>query len=297
MNRCIATALFALLLCLQASAKTLALTFDDGLNPETQPNAETWNASVLAMLRTQNIKAMFFPSLRFVGSGSGRELVQRWAAEGHPVGNHTSEHRSLNSPRVSAAEFIGHVCEAQAAFEHLPTWRPMLRFPYLKEGDTPDKRDVVRRWMRENGYRHAHVSIDASDWYYSGALTKIGSESLPQLRQLYLDHLLARADYYNALAQEVLGREPHHVLLLHTNQINAQWLDDVIRHFRQAGWRFVDPAEAFEDPLYALLPTSLPAGESIVWALAKDAGIKGLRYPAEDAAYEMPLIRHLLRGD
>jgi peptidoglycan/xylan/chitin deacetylase (PgdA/CDA1 family) len=297
MYRFIAIALLAFLLGHQASAKTLALTFDDGLNPETQASAETWNASILATLRAHNIKAMFFPSLRFVGSGAGRGLVQHWAAEGHPVGNHTSEHRSLNSPKVSAAQFIGHVREAQAAFEQLPTWRPMLRFPYLKEGDTAEKRDAVRGWMRENGYRHAPVSIDASDWYYSSALAKIDSESMLSVRQLYLDHLLARADHYNALAQEVLGREPHHVLLLHTNQINAQWLGDVIRHFRQAGWRFVHPAEAFEDPLYALSPASLPAGESIVWALAKDAGIQGLRYPAEDAAYELPLIRHLLRGD
>lgn len=297
MNPRLATALVTLLLCFQASAKTLALTFDDGLNPETQARAEAWNASILATLRAQDIKAMLFPALRFIGSGSGRGLVQLWAAQGHPVGNHTSEHRNLNSPRVGAAEFIQHVVDADAAFRHLPSWRPMLRFPYLKEGDTPEKRDIVRRWMRENGYRHAHVSIDASDWYYSSALAKVDSGSMLQLRQHYLDHLLARADYYNALAQEVLGREPHHVLLLHTNQINAMWLDDVIRHFRQAGWRFVDPAQAFEDPLYALLPTSRPAGESIVWTLAKDAGIKGLRYPAEDAAYEMPLIRHLLRGD
>ena len=40
------------------------------------------------------------------------------------------------------------------------TFMPLLRFPYLKEGDTLAKRDGMRLWMREHGYRTAPVSID-----------------------------------------------------------------------------------------------------------------------------------------
>ena len=35
---------------------------------------------------------------------------------------------------------------------------------------------------------------------------------------------------------------------------------------------------------------TVPAGESIVWALAKEQGNASLRYPAEDAVYEQPII-------
>lgn len=40
-------------------------------------------------------------------------------------------------------------------------------------------------------------------------------------------------------------------------------------------------------------PDILPAGESIVWALAKEKGIQGLRYPGEDSVYEEPVLRAL----
>jgi len=45
---------------------------------------------------------------------------------------------------------------------------------------------------------------------------------------------------------------------------------------------------AFTDPVFQAEPRILPAGESIVWSLAKAAGKipMSLRYPAEDGDYE-----------
>jgi hypothetical protein len=40
-------------------------------------------------------------------------------------------------------------------------------------------------------------------------------------------------------------------------------------------------------------PDIVPAGESIVWALARQRGVQGLREPAEDAVYERPVLRKL----
>ncbi len=92
------------------------------------------------------------------------------------------------------------------------------------------------------------------------------------------------------MSQRVLHRGVAHVLLLHTNAINAAFLPDVIAMFRANGWTIVAPDEAFDDPVYALRPSILPAGESIVWSLAKEAGVADLRYPAEDDVYEKPLL-------
>ncbi len=60
--------------------------------------------------------------------------------------------------------------------------------------------------------------------------------------------------------------------------------------FKERCWRIVTPSEAFADPMYASRPATIPAGESIVWALAKQAGRTGLRYPAEDGPYEEPIL-------
>ena len=156
-----------------ASALTLSLTFDDGLNPEKNPNARLWNAQILASLKTAGVEAMVFPSLANTGVGEGKALIRDWSAAGHSVGNHTSQHRSLGSARVSLEAFIAQVNEADDAFRELPTWKPMLRFPYLKEGDTAAKRDGMRAWMKANGYAAAPVSIDGSDWYFNSVYLKL----------------------------------------------------------------------------------------------------------------------------
>jgi len=283
------------LLPLAAAAQIIGLTFDDGLDPSRERRASGWNARILRTLEKQHLHAMVFPSLKHIGGTAGLPLIERWAAAGHAVGNHTATHRSLASADVTLQDFTQDVERADEALRGLPNYLPMLRFPYLKEGDSIDKRDGMRAWMSEHGFRSAPVSIDTSDAYNNQrylALQAAGrSEAVRRLTRAYVRHLLDRATYYDTLAREVLGRSPAHVLLLHVNAINAAALPAVIEAFRNKGWHFVAARKAFEDPLYRMQPDTLPAGESIVWALAKQRGVEDLRYPAEDAAYERPLLQ------
>ena len=278
-----------------ASAQRLALTFDDGLDPAKEPHAAEWYGQILLTLEAEKVKAMFFPALVRIGGEAGLAQAARWGEAGHAIGNHTARHRYFNSSKMTLADLIADVETADSAFRKLPGFRPMLRFPFLKEGETAEKRDGFREWMRSHGYRPAPVSIDASDWYYDEVFRKKAGdpEALAKLQEAYVDHLLDRAGYYDALARRVLGRSPQHVLLLHTNAINANWLPAVIAAFRKHGWELVPATTAFEDPLYRQQPDVLPAGESIVWSLAKQAGEAGLRYPAEDSVYEKPRLQAL----
>lgn len=77
-------------------------------------------------------------------------------------------------------------------------------------------------------------------------------------------------------------------MLLHHNLSAALFLDDLIALFREKGWDIVPADEAFEDAIFREMPTHVPAGESLIWALAKQSGKYEalLRYPAEDETYE-----------
>ncbi|HEX2586348.1 MAG TPA: polysaccharide deacetylase family protein [Steroidobacteraceae bacterium] len=290
-------AITALCIATTSYAKSLSFTFDDGLNPAVTLEATEWNGRILAQLKAANVQAMLFPTLRSTGLSEGLDLVRQWSDAGHDVGNHTASHHSLSAPDMNAEQFINDVQQAEKQFRKMPTFKPMLRFPYLKEGETKEKRDAIREWMRSNGYRPAEVSIDGSDWYYSTVYLKLRDQGdvrkLALLKKAYIDHLLDRAGYYDALARRVLHRSPAHVLLLHTNAINAAYLADVMDAFKQHDWNIIPPREAFEDSIYLMQPDVLPAGESIVWSLAKGAGIKPLRYPAEDLVYEEPKLKSL----
>jgi hypothetical protein len=114
-------------------------------------------------------------------------------------------------------------------------------------------------------------------------------------RDFYLQHMWERAQYYESLAQIVLGRPVKHTLLMHFNLLNGLFLGDLMEVFKTKGWQWVDADEAFADPVFSAKPRIVPAGESIIWALAKESGKidRRLRYPAEDAEYETAKMNKL----
>ncbi|MFN8010499.1 MAG: polysaccharide deacetylase family protein [Holophagaceae bacterium] len=287
-----------LLLCVASllRAQSVALTFDDGpdLPGLGAARARALNAGILKALADAKVKSVLFASGKRVDSPEGWELVKAWGAAGNLVANHTYTHPYLHSKKLELKAFEADAARMDALLQPIPGFTRLLRFPFLKEGDTAEKRDGMRAWMKAHGYRNGAVTIDASDWYYDARFAAWraahpGADPAP-FRQAYLDHLWDRARYYEGLAQALGRKGVKHTLLLHTNEINAAFLPDVIAMFRAKGWKVVDAREAFEDPLFRVEPDILPAGESLLWSLAKQKGLPGLRYPAEDDVYEKPLL-------
>src|SRR5581483_1478978 len=89
-----------------AHAQTLALTFDDGLDPRAQPEAAAWNQGILDGLAAAKVRSMLLVACKNADSPAGMALVQAWARAGHAVGNHTYSHWDLSSTKVSAQDFI-----------------------------------------------------------------------------------------------------------------------------------------------------------------------------------------------
>lgn len=88
-------------------------------------------------------------------------------------------------------------------------------------------------------------------------------------------------------------------MLLHHNLIAAFFLDDLIEHFIENGWEVINYEDAIKDDIYQNNPNILPAGESIIWSMAKESGHyeNQLRYPAEDASYEKEELDSLVKDN
>jgi peptidoglycan/xylan/chitin deacetylase (PgdA/CDA1 family) len=286
----------ALLLTSMANSQSIALTFDDGpaMGDQVGLSAADRNAAILRQLAQAHLKSILFVT-RTDADPKRNDLIRQWGVEGHQIGNHTATHPDFDKTGLAAFEQELIACDK--AIRDMPGFTRRFRFPYLKEGDTAEKRDGFRAFLDSNAYKTGPVSVDASDWYYSQRLsTRLkehpDADTLPY-RDAYLRHLYDRAEYYDGLSRTVLGRSVPHVLLLHHNLINALFLKDVIQMFKDKGWTLVDSEVAFKDPVYGMRPDTLPAGESILWALAKQRGVPGLRYPAEDDVYEKPILDRL----
>jgi len=278
-----------------AGAPSLALTFDDGPDAvKLGPVAVAESDAILAALAAAKLKSVLFVEGRRVDSPEGLAAVTAWGRAGHLVANHSYSHDNLSAPKTTVADFEADVVRNEALLRGLPGFTRLFRFPYLKEGDTAAKRDEFRAFLRARHYRSGRPTIDASDWYYDQRfrawLAAHPKDDPARFRDAYLAHLWDRAQYYEALSRRGVGRSVKHTLILHVNAVNAAFLPDVIRMFRSRGWKLIDAARAFRDPVFDAQPQVLPAGESLVWSIAKEKGVPDLRYPAEDSAYEKPIL-------
>lgn len=127
----------------------IAITFDDGPNPETTPR-------LLKMLAQRGIKATFF----VLGSraSASPEIIKQMIAEGHEVANHSWDHPQL--PKIPVAAADKQIGDTNAAIERITGKSPLyVRPPY--GAMTP----ALRAHLREKfGSTFVYWSVDPLDW-------------------------------------------------------------------------------------------------------------------------------------
>jgi hypothetical protein len=251
------------------------------------------NDRILATLSRRSLKAALFVCGMRVDRPEGRSLLGAWDDAGHLICNHSYSHLTYLS-RTSYEEFAADLLRNEPVIAPYRHRTRFFRYPSLKAGDTAEKRDRFRAFLKEHGYRVGHVTIDTSDWYVNQRmqlrLQHDSTASLEPYRDYLVAHLLDRASFYRQLSLDVLGHEIPHTLLIHYTMANALFLQAVMDAFEKSGWTWIDADRAFQDPIFVKEPQSVPAGESLVWALASEGGKfkERLRWPGEDDTYEKP---------
>ncbi|WP_141579555.1 bifunctional polysaccharide deacetylase/glycosyltransferase family 2 protein [Actinomadura sp. WMMA1423] len=140
-------------------AKTIALTFDDGPDPE-------WTPRLLDVLRRRGARATFFT----VGArvASEPELTRRVLREGHEIGSHTYTHADLAAvPRWRGRLEMDLTQRALAGAAGVHT--RLMRMPYSSRPDgltAPEWRAAER--AGEDGYVVVLTDRDTEDWARPG---------------------------------------------------------------------------------------------------------------------------------
>ncbi|HTT32970.1 MAG TPA: polysaccharide deacetylase family protein [Methylomirabilota bacterium] len=275
----------------------LALTMDDPtLALSSVLKWQDANTRILKAIAAKNVRAALFVCGKRVDEADGDKLLTAWDEAGHLICNHSYSHLFYNNDRTSYENFASDFLKNEKVIAPHRNRTSLFRYPFLKEGDTVEKRDRFRALLKERGYRVGYVTIDASDWYvnqrFIDRLRKEPKAASAPYRDYLIAHLLDRAKFYRQLALDVLGRDVRHTLLMHFNVLNALVLSDVMDAFEAAGWQWIDASVALDDPVFCSQPQTLPAGESLVWALAKETARfeDRLRYPGEDDVYEKPKL-------
>jgi peptidoglycan/xylan/chitin deacetylase (PgdA/CDA1 family) len=241
------------------AAQKVAITFDDlPLNGDLPPGVTRLQIArdTLAIMKARHLPAAygFINAKKLEGNPDAAEALKVWAAA-EPIGNHTYGHMNLNLNPAEA--FEREIEENEPALELLAgkdaNWH-WLRYPFLHEGETAEKRRAVRAYLQAHGYRVAQVTLDWEDYLWNSAYARCAAkndaQSIAWLKSSYLSIESSYLDLGRDLAKLVYGHDINHVLLLHLGAFSSAILPDAIDLMQKKGFSFATLENAESDLVY-----------------------------------------------
>jgi peptidoglycan/xylan/chitin deacetylase (PgdA/CDA1 family) len=260
-----------------AQAQKIAITFDDLPAHGDLPPGVTRLQVAQSVLHTLKLLQMppvygFVNGVQLQQAPTDAAVLMAWRDAGQPLGNHTWSHPDLS--RMTAAEFEADILKNEPLLQKYMAGQDWhwLRYPYLQEGDTPEKAGAVRTWLKANDYKVAEVSMSFGDYLwnppYARCMARGDLAGVQQLRESYLAAAKSALDTFRTTSQGVYGRDVPAVLLLHIGAFDARMLRELLNVYRWQGFNFVSLPEALRDPAYAHGTDSDPAAHPFPMATA-----------------------------
>ena len=259
--------LFTLVTSIQAQTpkRAIAVTIDDlpyvsfG-ERDYLTGARTATAKILDTLKKHKVTAVGFVNERKLEHASEREariaLLRDWVKNGMILGNHTYSHPDFNSRTVE--QFQEEITKGEVVTRELmKSRRPYqlyFRHPMTHTGDTPEKKEAIEAFLKARGYKVTPHTIENSDFIfnvpYSLAVQKGDMELARRLREAYLDLTFAATGFAEKVSPQIFGREIPQLLLIHSNDITADTLDEILNRYKARGYTFVSLDTVMADPAY-----------------------------------------------
>lgn len=245
----------------------VALTFDD-------LPAATVIASQAYVTRTnelllKGLERHHLPAIGFVNEGKINELnrakqievLKMWLDAGMSLGNHTYSHESANA--ITANQFIRDVARGAEITAPLLSERGRhlrwFRYPYLETGFPLKRKEAIKKWLIRSGYRIAPVTMENSDWLFSGpydhAVMQRDKRQRLHIKTAYLSYTKRMVAWYRRAGVALFGRNIPYVMQLHVSRLNADYIDELARLLRHQGLRAVTLDSATRDPAYRIADT------------------------------------------
>jgi peptidoglycan/xylan/chitin deacetylase (PgdA/CDA1 family) len=252
--------LFYILLHSVAAAREVAITIDD--LPRGGDSRERELTTVRAM--TEKLLRPFreqgIPVTGFVNEGRPvdfgpedlREVLDIWLDAGAELGNHSYSHLNINNVplEVFTADITRGEPLVRAALAARGRTLEYFRHPFLFTGPTREIKAELQAFLDREGYRVAPVTFDNADYMFAALYMR--PEHRERVRREYVPYMESIVAFFEARAVEVVGREIPQILLLHANQLNADFMPELLAMFRRRGYDFVALDDALADAAYDL---------------------------------------------
>lgn len=249
----------------QTPTRTMAVTMDDlpfikiGEGDYVE-RAKPVTAKILNTLKKHNAPAVGFVNETMLQDPRNRderiELLRQWVKSGMILGNHTYSHPDFNNLTVEQFQeeiTKGEVVTRQLMQDRKP-YQLYFRHPFTHVGDTREKKEAIEKFLASRGYKLTPHTLENSDWMfnvpYVEALQKGDKAFAERVRNEYLDFTIAATEFAEKISTHIFGREIPQVLIIHSNDITADALDEMLRRFAARGYKFVTLDSAMSDAAY-----------------------------------------------
>lgn len=250
-------------------ALKIAFTFDDlpvhGLLPPGESRVEVIS-KIIAALHAAGLPPTygFINAVHLEGQPEHAAVLDAWRAAGNLLGNHTWSHINLDERPLDEVE--QDVLRDEPTLERLmkgADWH-WFRYPYLAEGNTPEKRLEFRGFLHQHGYKIAAVTMSFGDYLWNGPYarckTKDDAAEVKKLEESYLKAADESINYYRSMSHTLYRRDIAYVLLMHVGAFDAEMLPRLLNLYRSKGFEFISLPEAERDKFYrSSVDLGLPA--------------------------------------
>lgn len=214
----------------------VALTFDDGPNPQTTPE-------ILDILARHEIKATFFINGNRVTSQAHRDVLDRMVEEGHILANHSHRHEQLS--KLSAAEVDTEIRSThEIILDHVSDPR-YFRFPF--GASTCGTADAVRGFdLVVTGWH-----VDSADWCFASATGGVGFCSPSTFKHVPDSQ---RDDMVGFTVDQVRAKGGGIVLFHDIHANTAASVEPIIEQLQSEGFTFTNVDDTTTFPLLNGVP-------------------------------------------
>ena len=184
------------------------------------------------------------------------QLLHEWVMNGYELGNHTFSHIDYNVSNLK--EYTTDLERGELITKEILTQNHQclkyFRHPFLHVGNSKEKADSLSEYLSRTGYTIAPVTFDSDDYIFASAYQKAFVKNdtlvLKQIGKDYITHLQNKIHFYEKQSNTLFGRNIHHILLLHANLLNADYMDTIAKLFIDKQYDFINLDKALKDELY-----------------------------------------------
>jgi peptidoglycan-N-acetylglucosamine deacetylase len=229
-------------------AQDLAITFDDlpvQLRDETSAHHREVSERILHALAKFNVPVTAFVNESCLYNKDKHlvprkiAILQLWLDCGHDLGNHTYSHQSFRRTELNAfkQEVLQGAVISKKLMDNLGRKYQYFRYPYLDRGNDIEKRATFEKFLQQEGYIIAPITINTDDWVFNYQLIK-HPEQANEIVNNYLKYTQEQFMFYKQkYTQKIIDQTIAQTWFKYDNLFRSYYVGDEAAMVYSRGYR------------------------------------------------------------